>query len=83
MAHNVVRIEGELWAFICEHPKLGASQIIEKYSDLGKTIINKDFGKKKYIELIGVTDLEVWALEGIESIYNETHPRQLLSFQQY
>jgi|LakMenEpi03Aug12_release.lakeMendotaPanAssembly.Ray.scaffolds.fasta_scaffold2258594_1 hypothetical protein len=83
MGHSVARIEGELWTFICENPNLGAYKIIEKYSDLGKTIINKDFGKKKYIELIGVTELEAWALEGIESIYNEVYPRQLLSFQQY
>lgn len=84
MGHTVARIEGELWAFICEHPKLAANQIIEKYSDLGKTIINKDFGKKQYIELLGVTELEEWALECAESIYNEVHPRpKLLSIKQY
>lgn len=84
MSHIVIEIKGELWSFICANPNLGSYDILAKYSNKGKTIVNKNFGEKNSIELIGVTHLEVAAIKFAESIYYDTHPRpNLVNIKKY
>lgn len=79
MAHNVIEIKGELWSFICENHSLDGNHIIGKYSDLGKTIVKKNFGEKNSLELIGVNEIEIAALQFAEQVYNDLHPRPKLT----
>jgi hypothetical protein len=84
MSHKVIEIKGELWEFICQNPCLGSDEIIAKFADLGKTIIKKNFGEKKSIELIGVNDIEIGAILFAESIYYDKYPRpKLVNVKEY
>lgn len=78
MSHNVIEIKGELWSFICANPALGSYDILAKYSNNGKTIVKKNFGEKNSLELIGVTEIEVGAIQFAERVYYDKHPRPRL-----
>jgi len=78
MSHNVIEIKGELWSFICENFTLGSYDILAKYSNNGKTIVKKNFGEKNSLELIGVTEIEVGAIQFAERVYYDKHPRPRL-----
>jgi hypothetical protein len=78
MSHNVIEIKGDLWSFICENSNLSAYDILADYADFGKTLITKNFGEKQSIELIGVNDIEIAAIQFAESVYYDTHPRPKL-----
>ena len=74
----VIEIKGDLWSFICANPTLGSYDILAKYSNNGKTIVKKNFGEKNSLELIGVTEIEVGAIQFAERVYYDKHPRPRL-----
>ncbi len=78
MSHMVIEIKGELWSFICANPTLGSYDILAKYSNNGKTIVKKNFGEKNSLELIGVTEIEVAAIQFAEKVYYDKHPQPRL-----
>jgi len=84
MPHKVIEIKGDLWSFICENPKLPSYDILAKYSNFGKTLITKNFGEKQSIELIGVNDIEIAAIQCTEQIYYNLHPQpKLVNIKEY
>jgi hypothetical protein len=78
MSHNVIEIKGDLWSFICENSNLAAYDILADYANFGKTLVKKNFGEKQSIELIGVSDIEIAAIQFAEKIYYDTHPQPRL-----
>lgn len=84
MSRIVVEIKGDLWGFICENFNSPSSDIIGKYSGIGKAHVKKNFGEKNSLELIGVSEIELAALQFMENVYYDLHPRpQLLNVKKY
>ncbi len=84
MAHNVIEIKGDLWDFLCQYPKIACNQIIDKYNDLGKIRVKKNFGEKNSLEIIGVNEMEIAAFQFAETLYHDHHPKpKLINLKKY
>ena len=75
-----------MWNYMTSHAAFSEiwDGIIGKYADAGKTIIRKNFGEKKSIEIIGIKESDLLALQSIEDIiYKQNLPPRLIKIKQY
>jgi hypothetical protein len=86
MSHKVIEIKGEMWDYIINHKALSEiwHGMIAKYVNSGKTIVRKNFGEKKSIEIVGIEEGDLLTLQCLEGIiYEQKLPPRLIKIKQY